>query len=64
MWAELEKLVRAHSDTSDNHNKVLACLLECKKPTEEPKVSPKKAASEKIKEEKEDPELAMREHDR
>ena len=70
MWAELEKLVRAHADTSENHGKVLGCLLECKKPSEDSKPSPKKgaaaaaAASEKIKEEREDPELAMKEHDR
>lgn len=33
LWNELENLVRAYSDTSSQHAKVLECLLECKKPT-------------------------------
>lgn len=32
LWAELEALVRSYSDTSPQHAKVLACLLECRKP--------------------------------
>ena len=37
MWAELEAMVRAHSDTSPMHQKVLECLLECKKPSDDAK---------------------------
>ncbi|XP_076469020.1 integrator complex subunit 13-like [Babylonia areolata] len=32
LWGELENLVRAYSDTSPQHAKVLECVLECKKP--------------------------------
>ena len=46
MWAELEKFVRAHSDTSPYHEKVLECLLECKKPSAE-SASPKKGKAAK-----------------
>ena len=46
MWAELEKFVRAHSDTSPMHEKILECLLECKKPSESSS-SPKKSKKEK-----------------
>ena len=31
MWAEFERFVRSHSDTSPMHQKVLECLVECKK---------------------------------
>uniref|UniRef100_A0A0B6ZZE1 Protein asunder n=1 Tax=Arion vulgaris TaxID=1028688 RepID=A0A0B6ZZE1_9EUPU len=31
LWAELETLIRAYSDTSPQHFKVLECILECKK---------------------------------
>ena len=31
MWAELESFVRAHADTSPMHQRILECLLECKK---------------------------------
>ena len=34
MWNELERLIRVHSSTSPGHEKVLECLLECKRPTE------------------------------
>lgn len=37
MWSELETLVRAHAGTSDQHGKVLDCLLECKKPSDDRK---------------------------
>lgn len=37
MWSELESMVRAHSDTSPMHQKVLECLLECKKPSDDAK---------------------------
>ncbi|XP_071082400.1 integrator complex subunit 13-like [Haliotis cracherodii] len=43
LWAELEMLVRAHVLTSPFHEKVLECLLECKKPSDDAKGSPKKA---------------------
>lgn len=33
MWAEFERLVRALSGTSPMHQKVLECLLDCKRPT-------------------------------
>lgn len=46
MWSELEKLVRAHSTTSEDHGKVLECLLECKKPSERA-ASPGKKKDEK-----------------
>jgi len=31
MWAEFERFVRSHADTSPMHQKVLECLVECKK---------------------------------
>lgn len=50
MWSELEMLVQAYADTSPNHQKVLDCLLDCKKPTEDK--SPKKGDKVFVKEEK------------
>ena len=32
LWAELESYVRAHSASSPQHQSVLDCLLECKRP--------------------------------
>ncbi|KAK7102296.1 integrator complex subunit 13-like [Littorina saxatilis] len=32
LWGELESLVRSYSDTSEEHVKVLDCLLDCRKP--------------------------------
>lgn len=52
MWSELEKLIEAYADTSPNHQKVLDCLNDCKKPTEDK--SPKKADKVFVKEEKMD----------
>ena len=34
MWSELEKLIGSHSNNSTNHQKVLECLMECKRPSE------------------------------
>ena len=53
MWSELEMLVKAYADTSPNHQKVLECLLDCKKPTAEEK-SPKKTDKVFVKDEKMD----------
>jgi len=40
MWTEFERFVRSHSDTSPMHQKVLECLVECKKlPSESAKAS-------------------------
>lgn len=44
LWNELESLVRSNSDLSSQHEKVLGCLLECKKPSnlsEDPRTSPR-----------------------
>ena len=46
MWCELERFVRAHSDSSPHHEKVLECLLDCKKPSPE-SPSPKKGKKDK-----------------
>ena len=32
MWSELEQLVRAHVDNSEDHQKILECILECRQP--------------------------------
>ena len=32
LWAELESYVRAHAASSPQHQSVLDCLLECKRP--------------------------------
>jgi hypothetical protein len=48
MWSELESLIRAHADTSPQHQRVLECLLKCKKPTDDTKSSPKKSKEEKM----------------
>lgn len=53
MWSELEMLIKGYADTSPNHQKVLECLLDCKKPTPEDK-SPKKGDKVFAKEEKMD----------
>lgn len=47
MWAELESLIRAHADSSPQHQRVLECLLKCKKPTDDARSSPKKTKEEK-----------------
>ena len=60
MWSELEKFVDAHVSNSRNHAKVLECLLECKRPAEESRISslPFKKSAENghssVKEEKPD----------
>ena len=33
MWAELEKFVRAHAGSSSMHQRVLDCVLDCKRPS-------------------------------
>lgn len=50
MWSELEALVKAHAGTSDMHQKVLDCLLECKKPSEDRRKSEKMAIKEELSE--------------
>ena len=58
MWSELETLVRAHSATSPAHEKVLQCILDCRKPPgdEAGKTSTKRAAERvTVKVEKSDP---------
>jgi hypothetical protein len=61
MWNEFEKFIRAHTNNSPNHRKVLECLLECRRPNEDSKISspsPKKTTDNGrnlvIKEEKPD----------
>ena len=36
MWAELERFIRLHAKTSEQHKKVLDCLLDCKGSTIDP----------------------------
>ncbi|CAI9740400.1 Hypothetical predicted protein [Octopus vulgaris] len=45
-WNELETLIRCYSETSPMHEKVLECLIDCKKPTEDSRTlpSPKRSA--------------------
>lgn len=50
MWSELEALVQAHASTSDNHQKVLECLLECKKPSEDRRKSEKISMKDELSE--------------
>ncbi|KAK6994947.1 protein asunder [Biomphalaria glabrata] len=47
LWSELETLVRSYSDTSEKHNKVLECLLNCKKPSDEKVIVTRKTPSKK-----------------
>lgn len=47
MWAELENLIRAHADSSPQHQRVLECLLKCKKPSDDVKSSPSSTKEEK-----------------
>ncbi|XP_022105376.1 integrator complex subunit 13-like [Acanthaster planci] len=57
MWAELEVLVRAHSSTSPAHEKILQCLLDCRKPPgEEAGKAATKRAADKVKVERSDAE--------
>ena len=59
MWSELETLVRVNSTTSPAHEKVLQCILDCRKPPgdETVKISTKRAADRvTAKVEKTDPE--------
>lgn len=51
MWSELETMVRAHADTSPMHQKVLECLLDCKKPSDDAKA---RKMGDKCREEKMD----------
>ncbi|KAL3853647.1 hypothetical protein ACJMK2_017177 [Sinanodonta woodiana] len=51
MWSELETMVRLHASTSPMHQKVLDCLLECKKP-DDSKASPRKGEKSVHKEDK------------
>ncbi|XP_064633447.1 integrator complex subunit 13-like [Lineus longissimus] len=51
MWSEMETLVRAHVDASPNHERVLECLLLCRKQDGEVK-GHKKGQEVKVKEEK------------
>lgn len=50
MWSELEALIQAHAGTSEMHQKVLDCLLECKKPTEDRRKTEKQAVKEELSE--------------
>eukprot|EP00106_Octopus_bimaculoides_P016217 XP_014783659.1 PREDICTED: protein asunder homolog [Octopus bimaculoides] len=45
-WNELETLIRCYSDSSPMHEKVLECLIDCKKPSEDSRTlpSPKRTA--------------------
>ncbi|XP_013388456.1 integrator complex subunit 13 isoform X2 [Lingula anatina] len=65
MWNELEMFIRGHAGTSANHNEVLKCLLDCKRP-EEGKGS--SSSPVKVKEEKADPsrqaEAALRDYEK
>ncbi|KAH9494545.1 Integrator complex subunit 13 [Bulinus truncatus] len=47
LWSELEALVRSYADTSDKHNKVLECLMNCKKPGDEKVTVTRKTPSKK-----------------
>jgi hypothetical protein len=49
MWNELEKLVQAYANTSNNHKRILDCLLDCRKAEDSSTVEIKQ---EPIKEEK------------
>lgn len=67
MWSELEKFIRAHSDTSPMHHKILECLLECKKPEDIKPLEQPKLKTESVKEEKPSEvqlDLAWKEYDR
>lgn len=67
MWAELEKFVRAHADTSPAHEKVLECLVECKKPSEPSHKKGRGSKDVEVKEEKPaspEPAVAWKELDR
>ncbi len=66
MWSELERLLRAHAESTSNHQKLLDCLLELKQPPggDTATASPVKSAgvvdgadrgSEVVKEEKPSP---------
>ncbi|XP_021342348.1 protein asunder homolog isoform X1 [Mizuhopecten yessoensis] len=52
MWSELEALVGAHASTSPMHQRILDCILDCKK-TDDSKPSPRKG-EKSVKEEKMD----------
>lgn len=44
MWCELESLIRAYAETSPQHQEVLTCLLDCKRPSDDSKTTSKKSA--------------------
>lgn len=50
MWSEMEALVQAHAGTSDMHLKILECLLECKKPSDEKRKADKLAVKDELSE--------------
>lgn len=50
MWSELEALIQAHAGTSEMHQKVLDCLLECKKPSEDRRKTEKLTVKDELSE--------------
>ena len=50
MWSEMEALVQAHAGTSDMHQKILECLLECKKPSDEKRKADKLTVKDELSE--------------
>ncbi|ESO95710.1 hypothetical protein LOTGIDRAFT_116674, partial [Lottia gigantea] len=53
LWSELEQMASPHSDSSTEHAEILQCILDCKRPSDETKASPKKEKAA-VKEEKMD----------
>ncbi|XP_059143113.1 integrator complex subunit 13-like [Physella acuta] len=62
LWAELEALISAYSDTSIEHGQVLECLMECKKQGDDSTSHSKKLAVKK--EEKTEAEQSWKDFDR
>jgi hypothetical protein len=52
MWSEMEALVRAHVNSSPNHERVLECLMLCRKQDSDGKGHKKGQDKVTVKEEK------------
>lgn len=66
VWNELEKLIRCQAGNSPGHQKVLECLLECKRPSESGSSSPSKKSAnlEKVPSQDSEAEQAWKQYDR
>ncbi|XP_063785178.1 integrator complex subunit 13 isoform X2 [Pseudophryne corroboree] len=64
MWNELETLVRAHINSSDKHQRVMECLMQCRSKPPEEEERKKRGRKREDKEDKSDKAAKEHEHDK